>query len=127
MAQINTTVGDFKGNTEKILEAIDEGRSLGVDLLTFPELAICGYPPEDLLLKPKFIEENLKALERIVESSAGITVVVGFVDAKGDIYNAAALSMMDSWSASTTRCICPTTASSTRTATSRLERSARCT
>ena len=91
MAQINTTVGDFKGNTEKILEAITQSRSLGVDLLTFPELAICGYPPEDLLFKPQFIEENLRSLERVVEGSSGITVVVGFVDARGDIYNAAAV------------------------------------
>ncbi len=91
MAQINTTVGDFKGNTEKILEAIAEGKSQGVDLLTFPELAICGYPPEDLLLKPKFIEENLRSLERIADGSPGVNVVVGFVDARGDIYNAAAV------------------------------------
>jgi NAD+ synthase (glutamine-hydrolysing) len=88
MAQINTTVGDFKGNTGKILEAIAEGKSRGVDLLTFPELAICGYPPEDLLLKPKFIEENLKSLDRVIEGSSGITVAVGFVDARGDIYAA---------------------------------------
>ena len=49
MSQLNTTVGDFAGNTGKILQAIGEARSLGVDLLTFPELAVCGYPPEDLL------------------------------------------------------------------------------
>jgi len=91
MAQVNTTVGDFEGNTRSIVRTIDEARSLGVDLLTFPELAVCGYPPEDLLLKPHFIQENLKALERIVLSSAGITVVVGFVDSEGDIYNAAAI------------------------------------
>ena len=91
MAQINTTVGDFKGNTGKILDTIAEGKSLGVDLLTFPELAICGYPPEDLLLKPRFIEENMRSLRKIVDGSAGITVVVGFVDAQGDIYNAAAV------------------------------------
>jgi len=91
MAQVNTTVGDFEGNTRKIIRTIDEARSLGVDLLTFPELAVCGYPPEDLLLKPQFIQENLKALERIVKCSAGITMVVGFVDSKGDIYNAAAI------------------------------------
>jgi len=91
MAQINTTVGDFKGNTEKILEAIAQGRSLGVDLLTFPELAICGYPPEDLLLKPKFIEENIRSLDRVVDGCSGLTVVVGFVDAKADIFNAAAV------------------------------------
>jgi NAD+ synthase (glutamine-hydrolysing) len=91
MAQVNTTVGDFEGNTWRIVRTIDEARSLGVDLLSFPELAVCGYPPEDLLLKPHFIQENLKALERIVLSSAGITVVVGFVDSEGDIYNAAAI------------------------------------
>ena len=91
MAQINTTVGDFKGNTEKILGAITEGRSRGVDIITFPELAICGYPPEDLLFKPKFIDENLRSLDKVINGSSGITVVVGFVDAKGDIYNAAAV------------------------------------
>ncbi len=91
MAQINTTVGDFAGNTQKILESVAEARSLGVDLLTFPELAICGYPPEDLLLKPQFIEENLRYRDRVVAGSAGITIVVGFVDAQGDLYNAAAV------------------------------------
>ena len=91
MAQINTTVGDFIGNRHKILEAVDEARSLGVDFLSFPELAICGYPPEDLLFKPQFIAENLRSLEKVIESSSGISVVVGFVDAKGDIYNAAAI------------------------------------
>ncbi|HEX77226.1 MAG TPA: NAD+ synthase [Dehalococcoidia bacterium] len=91
MAQINATVGDFEGNIRKILEAVAEARSSGVDLLTFPELAICGYPPEDLLLKPQFIEENLKALEEVTKHSSGLTLVVGFVDAKGDIYNAAAV------------------------------------
>ncbi len=92
MAQINTTVGDFKGNTQKILHIIAEARSLGVDLLTFPELAICGYPPEDLLFKPQFIEENLKALDQVVGGTQELSVVVGFVDAKkDDIYNAAAI------------------------------------
>ena len=91
ISQINTTVGDFATNTRKILEAIDEARSLGVDVITFPELAICGYPPEDLLLKPQFIEENLRSLDKIVNGSSGLTVVVGFVDAEKDIYNAAAV------------------------------------
>ena len=91
MAQVNTTVGDFEGNTRKIIHTIDEARSQGVDLLTFPELSTCGYPPEDLLLKPHFLQENLKALEHILLCSAGITVVVGFVDSEGDIYNAAAV------------------------------------
>ncbi len=91
MAQLNMTVGDFAGNTQKMLEAMAEARSLGVDLLTFPELAICGYPPEDLLFKPRFITENQRSLEKIVAASAGLTLVVGFVDAKDDIYNAAAI------------------------------------
>jgi len=91
MAQINTTVGDFGGNIAKILKAMAEARSLGVDLVTFPELAICGYPPEDLLLKPQFIEQNLKSLSRVIEGSQGLTLVVGFVDSKEDIYNAAAI------------------------------------
>jgi NAD+ synthase (glutamine-hydrolysing) len=91
MAQINSTVGDLEGNTRKILETVAEARSLEVDLLTFPELAICGYPPEDLLLKPQFIEENLRFLNQVVEHSSGLTIVVGFVDIKDDIYNAAAV------------------------------------
>ena len=91
MAQINTTVGDFAGNQRKILKVIEEARSSGVDLLTFPELAICGYPPEDLLFKPQFITENLRSLEKVVAASKGITLVVGFVDANEDIYNAAAI------------------------------------
>jgi NAD+ synthase (glutamine-hydrolysing) len=56
IAQINSTVGDLSGNTKKIIESIDQAKSLGVDLLTLPELAITGYPPEDLLLKPQFIK-----------------------------------------------------------------------
>jgi NAD+ synthase (glutamine-hydrolysing) len=91
IAQINSTVGDLSGNTKKIMESIDQAKSLGVDLLTFPELAITGYPPEDLLLKPQFIRQNKESLNKIIEHSSGIAVVVGFVDTDGDIYNAAAV------------------------------------
>ena len=91
IAQINSTVGDLSGNTRKIMESIDQAKSLGVDLLTFPELAITGYPPEDLLLKPQFIEQNRESLTKIMEHSSDIAVVVGFVDSDGDIYNAAAV------------------------------------
>jgi NAD+ synthase (glutamine-hydrolysing) len=91
MAQINSTVGDLSGNTRKILHYIDEAKALGVDLLTFPELAITGYPPEDLLLKQQFIKQNKERLNEVVEHSADIAVVVGFVDSNSDIYNAAAL------------------------------------
>jgi NAD+ synthase (glutamine-hydrolysing) len=91
IAQINTTVGDFSGNADKILKVIEESRSSGVDLLTFPELAICGYPPEDLLFKPQFILENLRTLEKVIKASSGITVITGFVDSGYDIFNAAAI------------------------------------
>lgn len=91
MAQINTTVGDFKGNTKKILEAVSQAKVLGVDLLTFPELAVCGYPPEDLLFKPQFINQTRKALDEVIKNSSGMALVVGFVDAREDIYNAAAI------------------------------------
>jgi NAD+ synthase (glutamine-hydrolysing) len=91
LAQINSTVGDFAGNVEKIIDAINKARSMEVDLLAFPELAICGYPPEDLLFKPCFLDENRIHLQKVVDASSGITVVVGFVDAKDDVYNAAAV------------------------------------
>ena len=91
IAQINSTVGDLSGNTRKIIESVDRAKSLGVDLLTFPELAITGYPPEDLLLKPQFIKQNKESLGKIIEHSSGIAIVVGFVDSDADIYNAAAV------------------------------------
>jgi len=91
IAQINSTVGDLSGNTKKIMESIDQAKLLGVDLLTFPELAITGYPPEDLLFKPQFIRQNKECLDKIIEHCSDIAVVVGFVDSDGDIYNAAAV------------------------------------
>ena len=91
LAQINTTVGDFAGNTQKITRAIADARSSGIDLLAFPELTICGYPPEDLLFKPRFIEENRRSLDLVIEQSAGITVIVGFVDYSEYMYDSAAI------------------------------------
>ena len=91
IAQINCTVGDLNGNTRKILEFIEKGKKLGCDIVSFPELAITGYPPEDLLLKPQFIEDNLKCLKEITKQVDDIVVIVGFVDKKDDIYNAAAI------------------------------------
>jgi NAD+ synthase (glutamine-hydrolysing) len=91
LAQINVTVGEFKGNVAKILGCVEHARALAVDLLTFPELAIPGYPPEDLLLRPQFVRDNLDALAAVVKGSAGITLVAGFVDAEQDIYDAAAI------------------------------------
>ena len=91
MAQINTTVGDLDGNTAKVLEYMGNAREQQADLVVFPELAIPGYPPEDLLFKPSFIRSNIDKMHEVVAGSRGITVVVGFVDSQGDIYNAAAV------------------------------------
>ena len=91
MAQMNATVGDFDGNLDKMLKGMDAARSCGVDLLTFPEMPICGYPPEDLVYKPTFIEANLEALRRVIEASKGLTTVVGFIEESNGIYNAAAV------------------------------------
>ena len=91
LAQINATVGDLVGNTRKILDYIDEARSFDADLVAFPELAITGYPPEDLLFKSQFIRDNRARMHRVVEASRDIAVVVGFVDAGSDIHNAAAV------------------------------------
>jgi NAD+ synthase (glutamine-hydrolysing) len=92
MAQLNTTVGDLEGNSSRLIAAIDRARALGVDIVSFPELSITGYPPEDLLLKPDFIEGNLAALGRVAAATQGIAAVVGFVDREGPrLYNAAAV------------------------------------
>jgi NAD+ synthase (glutamine-hydrolysing) len=91
LGQVNATVGDFDGNVRRLLDTIARARALGVELVAFPELALSGYPPEDLLFKPDFIEGNLRALADVVRASAGLTVVVGFVDRRDDIMNAAAV------------------------------------
>lgn len=91
LAQINTTVGDFAGNTARIIASIERARAAGADIVAVPELAVTGYPPEDLLLKPQFISANLKALDEIVAASKGIISIVGFVDRTADIHNAAAV------------------------------------
>lgn len=91
MAQINPTVGDLRNNTKKIIYFIDKAKSYGVDLLTFPELAITGCPPEDLLFKPHFIRQNQQCLDELIQHTSDIAVVVGFVDIDTDIYNAAAV------------------------------------
>jgi NAD+ synthase (glutamine-hydrolysing) len=89
LAQINAVVGDLQGNTRRIVEGIDRAKALGVDVVAFPELAITGYPPEDLLLKADFIAANQECLEEIARATHGIVAIVGFVDRDQDIYNAA--------------------------------------
>ena len=91
LGQINPTVGDFDGNVKKILAGIARARAEGCALVAFPELAIPGYPPEDLVFKPAFIEANLRALAEVERASHGLTVVVGFIDRRDDIYNSAAV------------------------------------
>ena len=91
LAQINTTVGDLDGNAAKIIDQIGEAESLGADLVAFPELALTGYPPEDLVLRRGFVEDNLSTLDRVREATTGlhVTAIVGFVDYAHDIFNAA--------------------------------------
>ena len=90
-AQINCTVGDLTGNTKKICQWIQRARALNADLVSFPELAITGYPPEDLVLKPQFVVDNVEALQVVAADAKGIVVVVGFVDNANGLYNAAAV------------------------------------
>jgi NAD+ synthase (glutamine-hydrolysing) len=93
IAQINCTVGDLQGNYTKIIEYTERAKALGADIVTFPELAIAGYPPEDLLLKPKFIADNIAMHKEVAWSIKDIVTVIGFVDSeKGKIYNAASVS-----------------------------------
>jgi NAD+ synthase (glutamine-hydrolysing) len=91
LAQMNTTVGDLDGNAHRIVEAIREAEGLGADVVAFPELAVTGYPPEDLLLKPEFIAANRRALAAIAEKTGDLVAVCGFADRADDLYNAAAL------------------------------------
>ncbi len=82
LAQLNPTVGDFDNNTKKIIDYIESAKKIKTDIITFPELAICGYPPEDLLLKPHFIKQNLACLEKIIFHCKDIVAIIGFVNIK---------------------------------------------
>ena len=94
LAQVNVTVGDLVGNTRKIINSMQQAYAAGAHIVCFPELALSGYPPEDLLLKPGFVAANLRKLDEIIDASnnfAGLTAIIGFVDRDQDIYNAAAV------------------------------------
>jgi NAD+ synthase (glutamine-hydrolysing) len=91
LAQINVTVGDLPGNARKIVEMIARAREWGADLVAFPELALPGYPPEDLLLNSTFVRDNMEALKKVARATRGITAIVGFADLQDDLYNAAAI------------------------------------
>src|SRR2546422_887454 len=90
LAKGNTTVGALDGNAALVLKGLEAASEAQADLVVFPELTITGYPPEDLLLHPKFITDNLAVLHRIVRKVKGIAAVIGFVDRHDDIFNAAA-------------------------------------
>jgi NAD+ synthase (glutamine-hydrolysing) len=93
-AQLNTVVGDLPGNVERILDALAAAEAAGADICVVPELAIPGYPPEDLLLKPTFVADNVVALEKVAAATGQCAIVVGFVGATPDgqgLSNAAAL------------------------------------
>ncbi|TKB35150.1 MAG: NAD+ synthase [Nitrospira sp.] len=79
MVQMNPTVGDLEGNVRRITGWLREARKAKADLVAFPELAITGYPPEDLLLKPRFVADNRRALQEIVRHCRGLAAVVGYV------------------------------------------------
>jgi len=103
MVQMNPTVGDLQGNARKIIAWIREARRAKADLVAFPELVVSGYPPEDLLLKPQFLEDTRHALDEVIRQCHGIAAVVGFVGQGGptefrvtqpirqDLYNGAAV------------------------------------
>jgi NAD+ synthase (glutamine-hydrolysing) len=96
VAQLNPIIGDMEGNTQKIIQTLDRARAKEADIVLFPELALCGYPPEDLLLHPSFIDAQEKYLEKVIHASARLMVLVGVVrrnPAKGEkpIFNSAAI------------------------------------
>lgn len=83
LAQINTTVGDFAANFGKIRQMYASAKEAKIDLLVFPELAVCGYPPEDLLLKKSFLAENKKVIEQIAAECPDMTILAGFAETDG--------------------------------------------
>lgn len=91
LAQMNSVVGDLGGNVEKIVAALASAEGAGADIAVFPELAITGYPPEDLLLKPGFVADNTEALSKVAAATGRCAAVVGFVDERMDLFNAAAV------------------------------------
>jgi NAD+ synthase (glutamine-hydrolysing) len=92
LAQMDLVVGDISGNTERVIAAVEHGRELGAQILAVPELAITGYPPEDLVLKKSFVRANADAVNDVARATGDLLAVVGFVDNdEGRLYNAAAL------------------------------------
>jgi len=110
MAQINSTVGDLEGNAEKMRRCIEEAKRHRGDLVIFPELAVTGYPPQDLLYEKAFVTENREVLEDIIKGNTGIAGIIGFVDYDlyGNLYNAAAISEGDRLAGTVRKTLLPT-------------------
>jgi len=90
-AQLDLVVGDLDGNAARILEAYDRAVAEGCDLVAFPELAVTGYPPEDLLLRPAFVAQVGEVVERLAAHTGDVAMAIGFPEAGRDLYNAAAM------------------------------------
>ena len=92
LAQINPTVGDIDGNVERIVHAAEWAAKARAQVVVAPELAVCGYPPEDLVLKRGFLAANRDAIETIAGVTDGVLAIVGFVESsEGRLYNSAAI------------------------------------
>ena len=91
LAQIDTVVGDLEGNRARILARLEEARAAGADLVLFPELAVTGYPPEDLLLRPGFLKAAARTLEEIAAATTGLAALVGTPHLDRDLFNACAV------------------------------------
>jgi NAD+ synthase (glutamine-hydrolysing) len=107
LAQINTTVGDIDGNAARIAKAIESAQAAGAQLVILPELAVPGYPPEDLLLKRHFLAANTRALEGIAEGVRDIVALVGYAEADGFVHNALAVLADGEVKASYTKMLLP--------------------
>jgi NAD+ synthase (glutamine-hydrolysing) len=91
LAQINTVVGDLDGNRDRVVRRLHEAREANADLVLFPELAVTGYPPEDLLFRPEFLRQARKSLDQIAAEATDIAVLVGFPWLERDLFNACAV------------------------------------
>src|SRR5690242_10356128 len=77
LGQINTTVGDFSGNSAKIIDFSRRAQAAGAGMIVFPELSLCGYPPRDLVERPSFVRRNLEAVQRLASETEGMAVICG--------------------------------------------------
>ena len=90
-AQLNATVGDLEGNAARLLDAYDRAEREGCDLVAFPELALTGYPPEDLLLRPAFVAQAVEVLEKVATRTGRCAAIIGYPEPDRDLYNSAAV------------------------------------